>query len=306
MSFGVLLEQILIIFLMIGVGFIAQKTKIVTTETSKVLSDILVKIALPFTLLAATNLESGKDSVGKMFVAFGLLIACYAVSAVICEWISRRKKMAQGKKAVFIVLSVFPNSAFIGIPILSALLGAEGIIYGAAGIMAYNLLFFTYGMMLFKKGEKIDLKTFITPANITTLVMIVMLLFQWRFPAPLESFCSAMGGITTPLALLIIGVMIGSSNLVEVVKNRFLYSITALRCFVFPLVFAGLLSMTPLDQTLCMAAVILAACASGTLGAVLAKQMDMEPELASQAVVQTTLFLVFSMPLVIAVAQAIL
>ena len=306
MSVDVLMNQISIIFMMIAVGWIAQKTGIITESTTKVLSDLLMKIALPFTLLAATNIEGGTDAVIKMFTAFVLLTVCYMGSAGVCEWISRKRQMEEGKKAVFVVLSVFPNSGFIGIPLLSAFFGQEGILYGAAGMMAYNLLFFTYGTALFKKGEGVRLKQFITPANVATLVMIIMLMGQWRLPANVEAFCSAMGAITTPLALIVIGVMIGNIKMLAILKNKFLYFITLLRCFIFPILFTILLSFLPLDMNLRLAAVVLSACASGSLGAVLAKQMDMEAELASQAVIQTTLCLVVSMPFIIQFAQVVL
>ena len=257
MSITVLLQQIGIIFLMIGVGFVAQKTKIVNSDTSKVLSEILMKIALPFTLLASAKVEGGKDAVGKMLLAFGLLMGCYLLCALVCEGLAKVFHLSAAKRAVFVVLSVLPNSAFIGIPLVSALFGSEGVLYGAAGIMAYNLFFFTYAVALFRKGEKFSLKVFVTPANIATLVMIIMLLTGLRFPPMIDTFCTGMGNITTPIAMIIIGVMLGGSNLVAVIKNKFLYSITLLRCFVFPLLFTLVLSWLGLDSTLSMAIVVL-------------------------------------------------
>ena len=306
MSISILLQQIGIIFLMIGVGFAAQKLHIVSSDSSKILSELLMKIGLPFTLLASAKVEGGKDAVAKMLLAFALLMACYILSALVCEILARVFHLSGAKRAVFVLFSVLPNSAFIGIPLVSALLGSEGVLYGAAGIMAYNLFFFTYGTALFRKKEKFHYKVFLTPANFTTVVMIFMLLTGLRLPPMLDIFCTGMSGMTTPLAMLIIGVMLGSSNLLEVVKNKFLYGITLLRCFVFPLGFTLVLALLGLDATLCMGVIILCACACGSLGAVLAKQTDQEPELASQAVVHSTLMLVLSMPLVVLVAQSVL
>ena len=86
---------------------------------------------------------------------------------------------------------------------LSALLGSEaGALYGAAGIMAYNILFFTYVQHLFDPEAKVSIKAFLTPTNITTAIMVVMLVTGLRLPAILESFCKAVGNTTTPLALM--------------------------------------------------------------------------------------------------------
>ncbi len=63
-----------------------------------------------------------------------------------------------------------------------------------------------------------------------------------------------------------------------------------------------MLWLLPLDWTLCMGISILAACPSGSLAAVLARQRDMEGELASQAVAQSTLFILVSVPLLLSLA----
>lgn len=48
---------------------------------------------------------------------------------------------------------------------------------------------------------------------------------------------------------------------------------------------------------------ILAACPAGSLTAVLAQQYDLEGELASQAVAQSTLFILISIPLLLSLAS---
>lgn len=306
MSFFLLLQQIFIVFMMIGTGFAAQKTKVLNAHGSKVLSDVLMNIALPFTLLSSANLDSGRESVQEMLLSFGLLTAWYIVSALICVAISRRLHLSAGKHAVFVIHCVLPNSTFIGLPLVTALFGAKGIVYTAGSIMAYNLFFFTYGMALYRKGEPANWRTFVTPTNLATVVMLLLMITGVRLPQTFASFCGTMGAMTTPIALLIIGVMLGGSDLAALWSNRMLYGMSLLRCFVFPLLFALCLSFTPLDPQLCLGLVTLCACASGSLGAVVAKQTDTEPELASQIVTQSTLVLLLSMPLVVWLAQAIL
>lgn len=303
MSIAVLIQQICIIFLMIAVGFAAQKAHVLTDENSKVLSDVLMKIALPFTILSSTDITGGRETVSLMLIGFLLLLAFYCVTAAISQGLAHVLHFAPAKRVVFVVLSVLPNSAFIGIPILSALLGPEGVVFAGAGIMAYNVFFFTYGMALFQKGARFSPRSLLTPANFATVAMIVMLVAGLRLPETVQVFVNGMGAVTTPLAMLIIGSMLAGSDLLSVFKNKFFYGLTLLRCFVYPLAFALLLCFLPLDRGLCIALVALCACASGTLAAVVARQTDTEPMLASQGVAHTTLFLIVSMPVVMALAQ---
>ena len=215
--------------------------------------------------------------------------------------------LTRGQKAVLVGAAVMPNSAFIGIPLITALLGSEaGALYGATGIMAYNILFFTYVQHLFDPEAKVSLKAFLTPTNITTAIMVVMLVSGLRLPGILESFCKAMGNTTTPLALIIAGGMLARSDLKKLVANPLVWLITGLRCLVFPLGFLAVLCLLPLDPTLRMAVLILTSCPAGSLTAVLAKQYDTEGELASQAVAHSTLCILISVPLVLSLGSTLL
>ena len=296
MSIAILLQQILIIFLEIGTGAAVTKLGIMDDRNSKFLSNLVMSVTLPCTLLASASIDGGREAVVGMLKGYVVLEIFYILTIGICLVLSRAMHLTRGQKAVLVGAAVMPNSAFIGIPLISALLGSEaGALYGAAGIMAYNILFFTYVQHLFDPEAKVSIKAFLTPTNITTAIMVVMLVTGLRLPAILDSFCKAVGNTTTPLALMIAGGMLARSDLKKLVTNPMVWLITALRCVVFPL-----------DRTLCMAILILASCPAGSLTAVLAKQYDTEGELASQAVAHSTLSILISVPLVLSLGSTLL
>lgn len=306
MSVAILLQQILIIFLEIGTGIVITKIGIMDDKNGKFLSNLVMTVTLPCTLLASAGIDGGREAVAGMLKGYVVLEIFYIVCICLCLLLSRAMYLTRGQKAVLVGAAVMPNSAFIGIPLITALLGSEaGALYGAAGIMAYNILFFTYVQHLFDPEAKVSLKAFLTPTNITTAIMVVMLVSGLRLPGILESFCKAMGN-TTPLALIIAGGMLARSDLKKLVANPLVWLITGLRCLVFPLGFLAVLCLLPLDPTLRMAVLILASCPAGSLTAVLAKQYDTEGELASQAVAHSTLCILISMPLVLSLGSTLL
>ena len=307
MSVAILLQQILIIFLEIGTGIVITKIGIMDDKNSKFLSNLVMAVTLPCTLLASAGIDGGREAVAGMLKGYVVLEIFYIVCICLCLLLSRAMHLTRGQKAVLVGAAVMPNSAFIGIPLITALLGSEaGALYGAAGIMAYNILFFTYVQHLFDPEAKVSLKAFLTPTNITTAIMVVMLVSVLRLPGILESFCKAMGNTTTPLALIIAGGMLARSDLKKLVANPLVWLITGLRCLVFPLGFLAVLCLLPLDPTLRMAVLILASCPAGSLTAVLAKQYDTEGELASQAVAHSTLCILISVPLVLSLGSTLL
>lgn len=307
MSVAILLQQILIIFLEIGTGIVITKIGIMDDKNGKFLSNLVMTVTLPCTLLASAGIDGGREAVAGMLKGYVVLEIFYIVCICLCLLLSRAMYLTRGQKAVLVGAAVMPNSAFIGIPLITALLGSEaGALYGAASIMAYNILFFTYVQHLFDPEAKVSLKAFLTPTNITTAIMVVMLVSGLRLPGILESFCKAMGNTTTPLALIIAGGMLARSDLKKLVANPLVWLITGLRCLVFPLGFLAVLCLLPLDPTLRMAVLILASCPAGSLTAVLAKQYDTEGELASQAVAHSTLCILISVPLVLSLGSTLL
>ena len=277
MAFGVLAGQITVIFLEVLLGYVGARSGIIKDRDSKFLSDFIMKLLLPCTMLAGAAVDGEPELLTQAGVLFVLLLALFV--------------------AVLVGTAAMPNCGFIGLPLCSALLGtARGTVFAGMAMASYNVWFFTYVVCLFRPGEKIRLKTFITPTNIATVAMLVLLATGWRLPAPVQQFCSAVGGCTTPLALMIVGVLLADSDIRALLHTGFLYRVTLLRGILFPLLFMLLLWLLPLDNVLRTGLSIIACCPAGSLAAVLAKQTGTEATLASQAVAHSTVCMLVTVP----------
>ena len=91
MSIAILLQQIVIIFLEIGTGFGAAKLGILDDKNSKFLSNMVMFVMLPCTLLASANVDGGSETVVKMVEGFALLEALYLVTTVVCLILSKQR-----------------------------------------------------------------------------------------------------------------------------------------------------------------------------------------------------------------------
>lgn len=297
------MQQIVVIFLEVLLGAVGVKCGVITDRDSKFLSNFVMKLLLPCTMLASASVEGGRAIVVQMGQGFLLMGALYVLTTGACLLLARARGYTPGQRAVLVGTAAMPNCGFVGIPLASAVLGAElGMVYATAAMASYNVWFFTYVTQLFYPGQKLEPKTLVTPTNLATLAMVVLLATGVRLPAPVQSFCSAVGGCTTPLALIIVGVLLANSDLKALVSKPFLYLVTALRGLVFPLAFMLVLRLLPLDRTMCMGLAVIASCPAGSLAAVLAKQSGTEEELASQAVAQSTLFMLVTVPVMLTVA----
>ena len=179
-----------------------------------------------------------------------------------------------------------------------------GTLYGAAGIIAFNLLFFTLQISLFTR-QKFHPKIFLTPLNISTLALILMLIFHLHFPRPLQTVCSNIGGITTPMALIIVGVMLADGNLLQIVTEKRAYVISLIRNLICPLIMLVVMALLPLDPNLRMAVLIYVACPVANLTSVYAIQHDMEPALCARATLLSTILFAATIPFIIWLGQLV-
>lgn len=303
MTFGVLMGQITIIFLEVLLGLVGARCGVITSRDSKFLSDFVMKLLLPCTMLAGAAVDGEPELLEQAGILFVLLVALFVVTTGVCRVLSRVRGDTPGQAAVLVGTAAMPNCGFIGLPLCAALLGqGRGTVLATVAMAAYNVWFFTYVVTLFRPGEKLNWKSFVTPANLATVGMLVLLATGWRLPAPLQSFCSAVGSCTTPLALMIVGVMLAGSDIRTLLQEPFLYRVTLLRGVVFPLAFFLVLTLLPLDNALRTGLAVIACCPSGSLAAVVAKQTGTEEVLASQAVAHSTLWMLVTVPAMLMLA----
>lgn len=303
MSFGILMQQISIIFLEILLGAAGVLAGKISEENSKFLSDFTMTFLVPCLILSCAASAGGQEAAVWLFRSIGILFVFFVVTSILCQLVGKALGKTPGQRAVMVGSGAMPNCGFVGMPLAIGILGTtEGTLLGTAAMTAYNLWFFTYVASLFRKEKTRDLKSLITPCNVATFVTMFLLLTDLRFPMPLEKVIGAVGSCTTPIALMIVGIMLARSDLKALVLKPFLYLITGLRGLLFPGLMILALLLLKLDARLSLGLTIMASCPSGSLAAVLARQNGVEEELCSQAVAHSTLFMLITIPTILLLA----
>ena len=89
MSIAILLQQILIIFLEIGTGAAITRLGILDDSNSKFLSNLVMTVSLPCTLLASASIDGGRAAVGGMLKGYVVLELFYLVTTAFCRCLPR-------------------------------------------------------------------------------------------------------------------------------------------------------------------------------------------------------------------------
>ena len=303
LSMSVVFTQILVILLYVAIGFVAGKVSLIKPDQRKYLTRLCTDLILPFTILSASNQTLSPRQLADLGLSFALMLGLYVATTVTVMLTQRR--MPRPARVTAASLMTYPNCTFLGLPLCRALFGEIAILYNAVALIAFNVLFFTWQVSAFT-GKSFRLKNLATPGTISTLLLLVMLFAQLRFPDPVQTVVSNVGAMITPLSLIIIGVMMSENKLSLILKERRAYFITLFRNLVIPMVAMLLIRLLPGDGASKLCQLVYLACPCATLTSIYAIQNDMEPELAARSVLMSTLCFSVTLPLVVAVGMRFL
>ena len=302
MSMQLVLQQIIVIFCYVAVGVGAGKLNIINPDQRKYLTQLCSGLILPFTILSAASMELGAEgfrslgiALGVMFLIFGGTMAC----SLLLLWVLH----AEDKfRAALTSLITFPNCTFLGLPLCQALFGEIAVLYNCAALIAFNVLFFTVQLPLFT-GGKINLKAILTVPTIATFALLAMLALGIHWPGPVQTVVSNVGGMITPLSLIIIGVMLSENDLLDIFREGAVYLGMALRNFLIPALAMLVLMAVPMDAKDKLCVLVYLACPCATLTTIYSIQTDTRPELCARSVLFSTISFAISLPVVIAAGQ---
>ena len=298
-------SQILIILLYVLVGFAAGRLKLITPEQRKYLSGLCSTLILPFTILSASSENVGGQQMRGMLAALIFLLAAYLCVTLVSMAVHRAAGAPPEMRAAVTSLLTYPNCTFLGLPLCRALFGDMAVLYNASALIAFNVLFFTIQHSLFT-GGRASVRSLLTPSMVSTVALIGMLAAGLHFPAPVQTVCSGIGAMITPLSLIIIGVMLSESALSTVLRQKKSYVITALRNLVIPLAGMLVLRLLPLDSDSRLCVLVYLACPCATLTSIFAIRYDKAPEFCAHTVILSTILFAATLPVIISIGQAFL
>lgn len=296
MNLELLSIQMFILLIIILVGYLCGKARLLTNELQTQLSSLVLQVGIPAMILASVS-EGENLSFSSLllylgsFFAFNLLMGIVSYLTV---YITREKQ----DKNLYQFMYMFSNIGFMGLPVVNATLGAQATLYAALFLLPSNLMLFTYGEYLMKEEHTFSLKNLLTMPVIASLMAIVLCVANVHLPYAFEQAFTYLGNITTPLAMLIIG-----SSLVDLpqmnVKNALnMLVFVFLKLLVLPLGYWLILYCLGVPKLIQTVLVLLSAMPVASNVVIYANIYKKNTVLASQASVITSIACVATIPLV--------
>lgn len=296
---AVIMQQLLLMFIYMGVGYVLKKTNLISAEGTKSLSNLLLYVILPATILYsfASNVDTGDIAPVLYSVVIGTVLLILAM--VIAHFIFRNN-------AVLNFSAAFSNAGFIGIPLISEVLGTDAVIYAAGMIAVLNVLQWTYGQWILS-GDKqaVSARTIFTnPLLISFLLGLVIFVTRLQLPAILLKALSGLNGMNAPVAMIILGVYLSEIRFSEIFTDVRGWQCSLVRLIVIPVATALVLRILCPDNLLIGRSLMLAASAPvGANVAVYAKKLNKDYTLSVRGICLSTVLSILTIPAVFAVYE---
>lgn len=291
-------QQVIILFLLIGCGFVAVKTGVLKQEGKQTLSNLLLYLVVPAMIVHSYMMEFSEEILRNLLAAFGMSVLAILIGTAITLLLTARRK--DRRAPIFRFACVFSNAAYMGFPLISALFGAEGLLYASAYVTVFNILLWTmgYGMVSGSSNPKEVARSLLhTPVLYAMVVGLAVYLLQIPVPNLIAQPIDLLSGMNTPLSMLITGMLIAAGDLKSIVCDRHIWKLAALRMVLIPAVCVAVFALLGFHGMSAQVVLLLECCPAAAITSVFAVQFGHEERFAAGSVVLTTLLSIVTLPL---------
>lgn len=297
--------QVLVMFLLMGVGFLCFKLKLVTNEGKKEMTNVLLYIVLPAIIVSAYQVDYHPEMAKNLIVALALAFGSHVLAIVLGKIFISEKKDPDFLISRFAV--IYSNCGFMAIPLISALYGGTGVFYASAYMTVFNFLSWTHGYMMLagKKDKSVVKQAFLSPSVIAVFVGLLLFFAQIRLPGVLSDTIQFIAPLNTPIAMIIIGISLAQADLKQAFLSKKNYYVVFLINVVIPVVATLLYVFLPLNEELLLINLIARACPTATLTLLFATRFQQNEIYAAELLTLSNLASIVTIPGVVFLFQAL-
>lgn len=301
-------QKIITILILMAIGFFMKKKKIISNSTQSGITNLLMKICIPITILNSflEPFDFSKVKTIMSLTIIGLLIyPIFQLLVVKIMYLKYPKNV--DKKRVFKFATSYPNAVFMGFPFVQALFGAKGLFYAAVFNLPYNLYMWSIGYGQFTKQPmtKDGIKhTLNNPVFISCLIGYAWWFIQRFIPvyaistlSPVWDVFKLVSEITTPLSMMIIGGMVADTKFGKIISDKSVWYYVFNKLIFAPFIVIAVLYVLGFRGWTLAIPVVIFSMPSCATCAIVACQFEIEKEFTSSMVTFSTALSALTAPL---------
>ncbi|SFU44126.1 AEC family transporter [Butyrivibrio sp. M55] len=309
----ILMRQMIILFLLMLVGYVCRRIKILTEDSFRPLSVIVTQIANP-ALILSSGAENALDvsslelvkTVGFTFLIYGLLLVAGKV-------ILRFIRVENSKRNIYELMLMFSNIGFMGIPLVKMVFGPKEFFYITVFQIPYDILIYTYGVYLLcnvcednSLSVKQRIKNLVNPGSVAAIGAMIIYLSSFKLPEIVTEPLGMLGNLAAPLSMMVIGASFCNVDFKSIISDYKLVLFSLLKLIVMPMILMILIAQFGVSKEMLHVCLIVFATPVGSMVVMFAQQFGTGREIAGKCVAFTTLLSVATIPLLQVVLAGIM
>lgn len=307
-NFFTVLINVAIMMLYAVPGVLLVATKILKSEHAKVIATILLYVCSPLlTIYSFQKISYSPETSIDLLIAFVFGIVTMLGMTLVMYLIFKNKR-EDVRYRVAAVCCAFGNEAFLGVPIMEAVLPSysAGAAMCAIYLTAMNLIGWTVACFIITRDKKyISIKrVLLNPATIAFVIALVMYFLRLNIKdiptagEPLNNCITILAKMSAPLCMIALGMRLASMNLKKVFLEPLRYLVIGVKQFGFPLIVFLAVFFLPIQVELKMALVVLSAVPVAQIAQTFAELVNQGQEDAVANCLASTITSVLTIPLI--------
>lgn len=291
------LSRTIIMFIIVIIGAICYKLKIITDDGKKQLSSLVLSVVNPLLIFLSYQTEFNTELLEGLMWSAIMGVITYVVFIFASMLLFRNKPDRETAIERFSV--IYSNCGFMGTPLIFGVFGSEGVFIMNGFITVFNLFVWTHGVMSIRgeKDKKSFLKAFRAPAVIAVFAGLICFFCRLTLPEIPYTALNSIAEMTTPLAMFVAGASIMSAGILKSLKNIRVYIVTFVKLILFPILGFLIIMWLPTTDMVKLIVLIEIACPTATIGTMFAINYNKNAEYSSQIFALTTLLSAATLPL---------
>ena len=313
---NIVLNIAISMFLVMMVGYFLRKFNLIDAKVSKSLSKLVLYITQPVLIvISMIKMSYSVETTKQLGIILLVSLGVHTLAAVM-GFLSMKFMKDQDSRKLSEHSIIFANVMFFGLPIVQEMFGNKGVAWASFFSVIFHVFAWTYGLIILGRGRddiKLNFKKVIFNFGTIPCLIGILLYFASAISFP-EGFLSSLaglkkaldylGGLCTPISLLVLGGVLTTLPLKKLFTNWKIYYVCFIKLIVFPLIVYLIAKFVlQLGDEMSMFTMIMAGLPTASLTNMFAELYDIEPGYAATSVGMTTVFSVATLPLIVYIAQ---
>lgn len=291
------------LFIIVILGYVLAKLRYMSVDFCRQLSAIVVDVTCPLLILSSVMGDTMPDR-RLILPLLGVGVLTYAILTVVAYLVPRALTQKASDRGIIGFALMFANVGFIGYPIVASIFGHAAVFYAALLNMANTFFIFTVGVDLIKghdsSGQKhrFDFKVLFSPGLLAAYAAVVIVALKLHVSPLIARPVTMVGNITVPASLMVIGATMASLPLRDMLGNRLVYAVTALRLGAVPIMLYFLFRLMGVNALVNDINTVVIAMPVASFGTMFCMKYGRDVTLMTELTFLSTVASIFTIPLI--------